>query len=91
MNEKILSEINAKLEAIQQERRRKWLDVAQTANYLCISVSKVRKLISAGKIPYNRVDGKIVFHIRKLDLWTLNNGKKNEFSKSDRKLLEVLE
>jgi len=92
MNEKILSAINTLSQKIDEYLISKtWLTVPEAGQYLNISESKLRKLIADNKIPCNRIDGKILFHIRKLELWTLSDGTKTTFNKSDRKLLEVLQ
>ena len=53
-----------------------WLNVKQCAEYLGLSESTVRKLISTGKIPYRRLPtvegGAIRFNRRQVDLWLLS-------------------
>ncbi|NPE31459.1 helix-turn-helix domain-containing protein [Methanococcoides sp. SA1] len=80
-----------KIISITQEAQSPYMDVPLAAEYLKISVSKLRKLISEGKAPFNRIDGKIVFHKRKLDLWVLSDTQKVIFNRSDKSKLEVLE
>ena len=84
--------IYKKLNEIQSsiKNRTPFLTVPEAANYCKISISKLRKLISDQNIPYQRIDGKIIFHIRKLELWILNNAEKTSFTKADRKVLDIL-
>jgi len=57
-----------------------WLTVPETAAYLRISVSTLRKMIARKQIPFRRLPGaaagKIVFNRKMLDYWLLLNGKK---------------
>lgn len=78
------------VKSIVKDAQSPFLDVPKAAVYLQISTSKLRKLIAEGKIPFDRVDGKLVFHKRKLELFVLTCGK-TQFSKTDKKLLEVLQ
>lgn len=69
---------------------KRWLSVPEAAKYLTISESKIRKLIADAKIPFDRVDKKIVFSTKKLDLWILSGGK-THFTKTDKNKLEILQ
>jgi len=89
-----MKNINIKLDeilSIARAAQSPYLDVSEAANYLKISESKLRKLISEGKAPFNRIDGKIVFHRKKLDFWVLSDTQKLTFNKSDKNKLEVFE
>ena len=59
---------------IQREQQSPWMDIQGTANYLNISVRTIRRLVSAGTIPFVRRDtesgkAKLFFHRKQLDLW----------------------
>ena len=55
------------IEKILVGQNTKWLTVKEAANYCRISESKMRKLISSGEMPINRLDGKILLNRRALD------------------------
>jgi len=69
-----------------------WLLVPETAAYLRISVSTLRKMIARKQIPFRRLPsaaaGKIIFNRRMLDYWLLLNGKKT-VTQSERRALGV--
>ena len=67
-----------------------WLDIQGVADYLHISTSKLRKMISRGEIPFKRVGehGKIIFNRKQIDLWLIY-GKQKGFSKRDREQAEA--
>ena len=69
-----------------------WLTVTETAAYLRVSVSKIRKMVARKQIPFRRLPGaaagKIVFNRRMLDFWILLNGKKS-VSQVERRTLGV--
>jgi len=48
-----------------------WLTVKEAAAYARISESKLRKLIHAGTLPINRIDGKILINRKSLDLFII--------------------
>ena len=48
-----------------------WLTVKEAAVYARISESKMRKLIHTGKLPINRLDGKILINRKMLDLFII--------------------
>ncbi|HCI54430.1 MAG TPA: hypothetical protein DFI01_00735 [Bacteroidales bacterium] len=53
-----------------------WLSVKQCADYLGLSESTIRKMVTAGTIPYKRLPtaegGAIRFNRRQVDLWLLS-------------------
>lgn len=49
----------------------RWLTVREAANYCRISESKMRKLLSSGEMPINRLDGKILLNRRALDYYII--------------------
>jgi len=53
-----------------------WLSVRQLAEYLGLSASSIRKMISAGSIPFKRLPtcegGSIRFNRKQIDLWLLS-------------------
>lgn len=57
-----------------------WLSVRQLAEYLGVSASSIRKMISAGTIPFKRLPtaegGSIRFHRKTIDLYLLNDNVK---------------
>ena len=67
-----------------------WLDLRGVADYLHISTSKLRKMISAGEIPFKRVgtNGKLIFNRKQIDLWLIY-GKQKGFSKTERQRAEA--
>jgi len=91
MNEKIINAINSLSQKIDENIIPKtWLTVPEAGQYLNISESKVRKLVAEDRIPYNYVDRKIVFSIKKLDMWVLSDSQKTTFTKTDKNKLEIL-
>jgi len=57
-----------------------WLSVRQLAEYLSVSASSIRKMISAGTIPFKRLPtaegGSIRFNRKQIDLWLLSGDMK---------------
>lgn len=45
------------------------LDIKQTAQYLNISVSLLRKLVRNKEIPHNRLGVKLLFSKDEIDIW----------------------
>lgn len=48
---------------------KRFISVAEAANYLGVSVSAVRKWQRLGQIPFCRLNGSIRFDLHKLDSW----------------------
>jgi len=72
-------DIYEKLDAIEKRIKPEfpnWLSVKQCAEYLGLSESTVRKLITSGNIPFRRLPttegGAIRFNRKQLDLWLLS-------------------
>jgi len=89
----LFKEINEKLESLLESGEYKtWLDVPDLQKYLNLSESKIRHLVSENAIPFRRIGprGKILFNRKMIDLFVLYNGEKISFTKSDRKILEIL-
>jgi len=86
-----LAEILTRVKAIESKINgmySKWFTVNEAAIYCRISESKMRKLIGAGKISVNRIDGKILLNRKALDYYIiLGNGKP---SKRQREAVECL-
>ena len=59
------------IEKILVGQNTKWLTVREAANYCRISESKMRKLLSSGEMPINRLDGKILLNRRALDYYII--------------------
>ena len=59
------------VEKILVGQNTKWLTVREAASYCRISESKIRKLISSGEMPINRLDGKILLNRRALDYYII--------------------
>lgn len=57
------------------------LDIKQTALYLNVSVSLIRKLVRRSEIPYNKVGAKILFPKSGIDIWLKNNQKGSEYER----------
>lgn len=49
------------------------LDIKQTALYLNVSVSLIRKLVRKCEIPHNRIGNKLLFRKDKIDSWLKEN------------------
>jgi excisionase family DNA binding protein len=51
-----------------------WMDVAHTADYLCCSPERVRKLVERQAIPFHqdRPRGRLFFSRKELDEWLLS-------------------
>ena len=69
-------QLERSLEELKRERATPWMDIQETAQYLRMGVSTIRKLVYAGNIPYIRKnDGlgasKLYFHKKQVDLWML--------------------
>ena len=86
--DKILSRIND-LENHITDLASRWLDVNQASQYLHISTSKLRKMVSSGEIPHRRVgkNGKILFSRKQLDLFVIY-GKSGSFTRREREMVE---
>jgi len=86
-----LNQILSKLEHLElslQVQNSTWLDISGTAEYLHLSTSKLYKLVASGSIPFKKINAKILFSRRSLDLW-LVTGKINSFTKTDRQKAEA--
>ena len=70
--------------------KKKWLSVTGLSEYLDLSESKIRKLVSGDKIPYRRIgeNGSIRFNRKAIDLWLLTN--KLKPNKRDKSQVEIL-
>ena len=66
----------------------KYFSVNEAAIYCRISESKVRKLIGSGRLPFHRIDGKILLNRRELDYLILTGTSKP--SKRQRGAVECL-
>ena len=68
-----------KLESIESRitPAQTWLNVIDLSQYLGISESTIRRLISKGEIPYRRIgnNGCITFNRKQIDLWLLSGEK----------------
>lgn len=84
-----LKEIKSILENLQH-RYKKWLSVKELSKYLGLSKSKIRKLKSEERIPYQQIDGIIRFNTNMIDLWMAYSGSKLSFTKRDKSKLEIL-
>lgn len=49
------------------------LDIKQTALYLNVSVSLIRKLVRKSEILHNRIGNKLLFRKDKIDSWLKEN------------------
>lgn len=57
------------------------LDIKQTALYLNVSVSLIRKLVRKSEIPYNRIGTKLMFPKSGIDIWLKNNQNGSEYER----------
>jgi len=76
-------DIYEKLDAIEKRIKPEfpnWLSVKQCAEYLGLSESTIRKLVTSGKIPFRRLPtaegGAIRFNRKEIDLFLLNGNVK---------------
>jgi excisionase family DNA binding protein len=57
-----------------------WLSVEKCADYLDVSKSTIRKMVTAGSIPYRRLPtadgGKLLFNRRQIDLFLLTGNQR---------------
>lgn len=51
---------------------KRFLSVAEVAEYLGLSESAIRKWVRTGQIPFCRINGAIRFDIRAIDGWALS-------------------
>ncbi len=84
----ILEKLDHKIDLLGKSLNSKWLTVGESAIYCRISQSKMRKLIGAGKIPINRIDGKILLNRRELDYLILTGSARP--TKRQREAVECL-
>ena len=91
MNDEKLNRLLKKIEEIELNKK-SWLNINECSDYLSISKSKIRKLISNSEIPFKRIgnNGTIRFNTKMIDMWMLSNGEKQKFNKRDKMLLEIL-
>ena len=54
-----------------------WLTIDQLSDYIHLSISSIRKLVSKDKIPYQRAGttNKLLFNRKKIDYWLLTGDK----------------
>ena len=91
MNDQQLNILINKIDKLKFQPK-SWMDINECSNYLSISKSKIRKMISKSEIPFKRIgnNGAIRFNTRMIDLWLLSNGGKQTFNKRDKVQLEIL-
>ena len=53
-------------------------NITESADYLHISVSLLRKLVRRNEVPYNRIGVKIMFQKNEIDKWLKDNMNSNE-------------
>jgi len=90
---KTISERLNHLEQIINSKQSPWRDIKGTAEYLNISTRTIRRLVSAGTIPFVRRvtesgKAKLFFHRKQLDLWMFTGSTKP--NKKQRELYESL-
>lgn len=93
MDNELLNKVLSELQEIKKSFVKvnfTWLDLQGAADYLHISTSKLRKMISAGEIPFKRVgeNGKLIFNRKQIDFWLIY-GKQEGFSKTERQRAEA--
>jgi len=79
MSDPTFKEIIEQLDRIESQIKPEypaWLSVKQCADYLGLSESTIRKLVTSGNIPYRRLPtaegGAIRFNRKQIDLWLLS-------------------
>jgi len=70
------------LEQIINSKQSPWRDIKGTAEYLNISTRTIRRLVSAGTIPFVRREtisgkAKLFFHRKQLNLWMFTGSSKS--------------
>lgn len=74
-DEPLFRELIAKIDQLKPEYPA-WLSVKQCAEYLGLSESTIRKVVTSGDIPYRRLPtaqaGAIRFNRKQIDLWLLS-------------------
>ena len=74
-NEPTLKDIYDKLNQVIDPISWTYLNIQQVADYLKISTSQVRRLVTEGIIPYRRIPngkaGKLLFNRKLIDVWLL--------------------
>ncbi|MFH1212885.1 MAG: helix-turn-helix domain-containing protein [Candidatus Neomarinimicrobiota bacterium] len=89
--EMTFQDIYEKIDKLEQKIKPEfpnWLSVHELAEYLRVSESQIRKLVSDGSIPYRRVGQAIRFNRKQVDLSILSGGLKP--SKRARATFEAL-
>ncbi len=66
----------AEIVATSDEGHRKWLSVAEAAEYLGRSTSSIYSLVSARRIPHEKDGSRVVFKASVLDEWVGDGGGK---------------
>lgn len=51
-----------------------WLDYAEAARRVHLSVRSLKSLVKTGGIPHRRVKSRVLFNAAELDRWIDNNG-----------------
>jgi len=80
-----LDRIDQRLSVIEEQQNSPWMTIQEAAQYVRLSVSKIRKLVRTDSIPYRRLPGdksKVIFSRRSLDLWLIYN--KQSFTNKER-------
>lgn len=79
MTEPIFRELVERLDRIESKitPAQTWLSVSDLANYLGVSESTVRRLVSRREIPFHRIgsNGCLTFNRKLVDLWLLTGEK----------------
>jgi len=94
-DEPLFKELIAKIDRIESKLKPDfptWLSVKQCADYLDVSESTIRKMVTSGSIPFKRLPtcegGKLLFHKRQIDLFLLTGNQRP--NKRVRQTFEVL-
>ena len=89
----LIQEQNAEIRMLREELKTKqspWMTISEAAEYLRMSVSKIRKLVKDDAIPYKRLPGQkstLLFTRRSLDLWIIDG--KQTHSRKERERAEM--
>jgi excisionase family DNA binding protein len=78
-----------KLETIEKKMDNNpslWMDIEKVADYLSVSVSKIRKMVAQDRIPHSRLTdskkSKLLFNRHEIDFWILL--KEKRYNKRER-------
>lgn len=74
--EMLIDELASRLRELIAERQpaARWLTVLDAATHLGLSSNSIRALIKRGRIPFYKVEGRILLEQNELDRWVRSGG-----------------